>query len=129
MIKFGKESGFTAILLVVTVSLVVTSMVILTSLISIGSTRTIVALSDGEIALRAAESCVEDSLMILQKNPNYSGGKLIYPSGECDVSVSGIGGEKTITAFNSSGGYERKIEVVIFRPEAGEILIRSWKEI
>lgn len=84
-------------------------------------------LQQGVVTSQAAEAGIENALLLLLRNPNYSGE--ILNVGDETVTVDVLGTEtKTINSQASTTGFLRKIQVVT--NYANSILnVVSWKEI
>ncbi len=73
------------------------------------------------------ESGIEEAVLNLLRNQNYSGGTLNLDGNEITISVSGSN-PKTITSTTGFGNTKRTIEVVVSYSE-NNLSIISWKEI
>ncbi|HOZ55829.1 MAG: hypothetical protein BWY51_00637 [Parcubacteria group bacterium ADurb.Bin316] len=81
----------------------------------------------GEEAFALADGCMEEVLIRLKMDNNYSGGNLDLGSGNCIINISGDATYKIISAVsvvkNCSQGIEANISL------AGDILtINTWRE-
>ncbi len=83
-------------------------------------------LEQGSTAYSVAESGIENALLRLLRNPNYTGETLVVGSGSAQIVVTGTT-TKTITSTGTSGNFVRKIQVLV--GYTNNILsITSWKE-
>ncbi|MCB9812976.1 MAG: hypothetical protein H6772_01085 [Pseudomonadales bacterium] len=115
-------------ILITLLIVMVVGMIISTAAISwvidntIGNSQT----HQGLTALTAAESGIENAMLLLLRNPDYSGEVLEIADATVTVTVSGSD-EKTIISQSIENNYSRKIEVTA--TYINNILtITSWKE-
>lgn len=81
----------------------------------------------GNQAKTIAESGVENALINLLRNPNYSGETFAVGNGEVTIAVTGDT-TKTIISEGKDGNNIRKIEVIIQFTDF-VLNVQSWKEI
>lgn len=74
-----------------------------------------------------AESGVENALLRLLRDPNYTGEQLVLPNGTISISVSGVN-PKVITSQITFGGILRKVQVQVDYTN-NVLTVLSWKEI
>ena len=97
-----------------------------TMLIIVNSSNT-QKLEGGSIAYQIAESGIENALLRLLRNPNYTGeAGLTMGSGTADISVSGSN-PYTITSIGKSGSFSRTLQVIV--NYNGNMTISSWREV
>lgn len=97
-----------------------------TSLILINSRNT-QKMEGGQIAFQIAESGIENGLLRLLRNPNYTGeNNLNLGDGTADITVTGSN-PYTITSTGTSGNFTRTIQVNV--NYNGSMTINSWREI
>lgn len=83
-------------------------------------------LSDNAYAI--AESGIENGIVRLLRDTNYSGETLQLEGGSADVAVASASGNVyTITSLGTSSGFSRKLEVHLMYTNIMQIT--SWKEI
>jgi len=121
------KNGFIAISSILIIAAVVLTISITVSLLSIGEGQSALSLMKGEATLNLIEGCMEDAMLQISINPNYSGGLINRPEGACNIAVSNIGSDYTVTSTNTSTDYKRTIQSVVNRSSA--LMISSWKEI
>lgn len=81
----------------------------------------------GNVTFYIAESGIENALMRLLRDPNYSGETLTIEGGNAIIQVSGTN-PKTITSQGTIGNFSRTIQVRV--DYTNNILsVQSWKEI
>lgn len=82
--------------------------------------------SNGQTALANAETGIENALLQLERDPNYTGETLSLASGNTTTSVTGTS-TKTITAIGTAGQFKRT--VVATATYSGSIItLTSWTE-
>ena len=81
----------------------------------------------GTEAYSAAESGIENAIIQLLRNPNYTGETLSVGSNQAVVVVSGTS-PYTVTSTGTRGNYTRKVQAIIDYTD-GTLTITSWKEI
>jgi len=82
-------------------------------------------------ALTLAESGMENALIRLLRNPNYSGEILTLPTGTATIVVSNSGTNKIVTVTADTGellNSSRTIEVIVVEEE-GRSAVESWREL
>jgi len=84
------------------------------------------SISSGQIALQNAESGAENAILLLQRNPSYSGGTMTLNNGTATISVSGSG-TITIVSIGSTGNFQRKVTVTASQ-SANVINVTHWSE-
>lgn len=83
-------------------------------------------LEESEIAYNVAESGIENALLRMLRNPNYTGETLAVGSGTATITITGTN-PKTIVSEGRVGNFIRKVQVVA---DYSSILnITSWQEI
>lgn len=119
------KKGQTVITLLVFIAIAVT---LTTGAIFVGLTNFLTAtkIQQGEIAYFVAESGIENALLRLLRNPNYSGETLPVGEGTATVTVNGT--PKTVISEGKVGNFSRKIKVIV--DDSGYTLsILFWKEV
>jgi len=120
------KKGQTLLILLVFMIIAITVTSAATTLIIVNSANT-QKMEGGEVALHIAESGIENGLLRLLRNPNYTGeNDLTIGGGTVDISVTG-NNPYTITATGTSGIFTRIIQVVV--NYNGNMTITSWREI
>ncbi len=122
------KKSFIAISSVLIIAAVVLTIGITVSLMSIGEGQSALSLTKGEITLNLGEGCMEDALLQISKNSNYSGGMISQPEGICTITVLKAGNSYTVTSTNTATDYRRTIQAVVNK-SASNLIISSWKEI
>lgn len=78
-------------------------------------------------ALMTAESGMEEALMRLLRDPNYTGGALTLDATTATISVTGAN-PKTVLSSAQSGTVVRKIQAQISE-SSGVMTVTEWKEV
>src|ERR1035438_6680803 len=107
MIKRSNESGQTiiALLIFMLVAKTVTLAAIAIAITNIHSNN---SFTSGELALQNAQSGVENALILLERNPSYSGGSMTLDNGTATITVSGSG-TLNIVSVGAIGNFRRTI--------------------
>src|SRR3989344_9457916 len=124
--KFQIKSGQTLLMLMVfmIIAITVTSGAAGMILVNTANTQ---KMEGGTVAFQVAESGIENALLRLLRNPNYTGeNDLAIGNGMVDISVTGSN-PYTITSTGISGNFSRTIQIVV--NYNGNITITSWREV
>lgn len=124
------RSGQTLVFLLVFMAMstiITTAAVVMIILNSRSATR----MEQGIGTYQIAESGLEDALMRILRNPNYTTGgtpvTLTIGSGTATITVSGVG-TKTITSVGTDGGFRRELNATAAFVN-GSLLVTSWQEV
>lgn len=103
------------------------------SVVTLENVSSASAAEQGTIAYFAAESGIEDALLLLLRYPSssatpYTGGTTTYAQGQATVSVSSSSNTITITSVGSYMNAIRKVQVVETTGANGW-QVTSWQEI
>lgn len=124
IMKYKRGQTLLMLLVFMIIAIMVTSAA--TSLILINSRNT-QKMEGGEIAFQIAESGIENGLLRLLRNPNYTGeNNLSIGNGTVDIVVTGSN-PYTITSTATGGNFTRTLQVVV--NYNGNMTITSWREI
>jgi hypothetical protein len=124
---FSNQKGFMMILAVLLLLAVTGGLALTLSLLSIGSNQSEGALWNGEQALFFSESCLEEGLLRIKKEADYSGGTFQLPEGECELGVEKNGFSYSITAVGKGTDYQRSLRAEALLDASG-IHVSSWRE-
>lgn len=119
------KQGQTLLMLLVFMIIAITVTTAATSLILINSGNT-QKMEGGEIAFNVAEAGIENGLLRLLRNPNYTGETLSLNEGVTTIVVTGTN-PYTITSTGVNGNFSRVIQVIV--NYNGNMTITSWREI
>ena len=120
------KRGQTLLMLMVFLIIAVTVTSAAASLILVNTANT-QKMEGGTIAFQVAESGIENALLRLLRNPNYTGeNDLPIGNGTADISVTGTN-PYIITSTGISGNFSRTIQVVV--NYNGNMTITSWREV
>lgn len=125
-----RQSGFIAFTSLLVVSAATLAIAVSISLLGIGEAKSSLDFKKGQEALKIAESCLEEGLLRLRDNANYTGGSLNVGEGSCTINVRGSGNEKTINVSATITGalqYVKELEASTKRV-GNSINITSWEE-
>lgn len=86
-------------------------------------------LEQGTEVLTVAESGVENALLLILRNPNYTVTGLVLPvgSGNANVTVTGTS-TKTILSIGQEGNFVRKVQAIASFDANHQLRISSWAE-
>jgi hypothetical protein len=105
----GKQSGQTAVALLIFMMVVIT-LTAVAATITIVNVRSNNALAGGEQALAYAESGAENALERLLRDPGYTGETMSFADGAATISISGTVA-KTIVSEGTNGNQSRTVTV------------------
>lgn len=128
--KYDRESGVIALTSLLVISVVVLSVVVSSSLLGILSAQNSLVYKKGAEALHIAHGCVEEALLRLRNDTNYSGGSLQLSDGSCTITVTGSGNNRTIfisSQLSNPPRSTRELEVTVKRTGTS-ISILTWQE-
>ena len=124
--KFQIKSGQTLLMLMVFMIIAITVTSAAAGMILVNTANT-QKMEGGTVAFQVAESGIENALLRLLRNPNYTGeNNLAIGNGTVDISVTGSN-PYTITSTGISGNFSRTIQVVV--NYNGNMTITSWREV
>lgn len=125
MLQEKYNSGQALIMLIsfIAIGLTIISSSIFVNMIQSNTTTEV---QSGSSALNVAESGVENAMLRLLRNPNYTGETLSVDSGTSVTSVSGTG-PWTIVSTGEVGEFKRTLRVVV-SDSGGTLVVTSWKE-
>jgi hypothetical protein len=83
--------------------------------------------TQSERAFQAADSCLSEALLRLERDSAYAGGSLSVGTASCTISVSGAGASRTVAVTATAARAVRKLDVDIALT-AGEATIADWNE-
>lgn len=130
MIKKTKQQALALITVLIfgAFAMIVITFGITLMLIQTDSARQFLA---AQKALTLAESGMENALIHLLRNPNYSGEILTLPGGTATIVVSDSGSNKIVTVTADSGNSLNSIRTIqaLVVEENGQSLIESWQEL
>lgn len=125
--SLGNESGQVILTIVVfmVVMILVTTAATLTTVVN---TRNASIYEMGTRAYAIAESGAENALIILLRNPNYTGETLSLDGGEVVVTVNGSGSTRTVTSTSSLNAFSRTVRVQLTYTNS-VMTVTSWREV
>lgn len=122
------KQGFIAITTVLIISVVVIAIVATVFTLSVSESQSSLALAKGENALQFSEGCVEDVLLRIRADENYSATDIAYPDGNCQLDIAKDGTTWTVHVHSNIADYERSLNVVFERTLTG-IVMTHWEEV
>jgi hypothetical protein len=123
--KQNKEAGQTliALLIFMLVAMTITIAATAIAIINIQSNN---ALSTGSQALQNANSGIENALLLIERDPSYSGGTMSLNGGTATITVSGSG-SLTIVSVGTVGNFQRTVTATA-TDSANLLTLTSWSE-
>jgi len=121
-----KEAGqaLVTFLFFILISLTITSGAII---IIIANSMSASKAQEGALAYYAAESGVENALLRLLRDPNYTSETLVIGTGTAEITVSG-GNPKTILSVGQNGSFKRTVSAQATYNN-GYYMFSNWKEL
>jgi hypothetical protein len=120
------KGGFVAISTVLVLMAVMMSAVVAITYLSIGELQAGLVQIRGEESLGLVEGCVEDLLVNIRKNPNFSAASLTRPEGVCTFIYNSPGPNWDVTVSGNNSLSPRKIRVWFTR--GNTIGVAKWQE-
>ena len=124
--KKNTHRGHTLILLIVFTAIAVT-LTTAAALSTIINSDASVRLQEGYLILDQAESGVENAMLRLLRNPNYTGEVMTMGDTTVTIEVTGLN-PKTITSVATSAEYSRTVAATVV-DSGGALSISSWQEL
>ncbi|HCJ52510.1 MAG TPA: hypothetical protein DIS62_05230 [Candidatus Kerfeldbacteria bacterium] len=121
-----KPNGYialTSMLIILAATLVVAMSA---NLLSIDTGRTSVTLEDGMSSFALANTCLEEGLLRLRQDMNYTGGSLNAIDGSCTITVLANGTQRELTSEATVDSSTRHITVDV--DLASGFSFDSWRE-
>lgn len=124
MNKFQSGQALITLIFFVLIAITITSGAII--MIAVNSTS-LGKLQEGNISYDAAEAGIENALLRLLRDPNYTGETLTIDSTIVTITVSGSSPNYTITVVGT-GNFKRTVQVKMTYT-SGYYTFSDWKEI
>lgn len=119
-----KGQALVTLLFFVLISLTITSAAII---IIITNSLSASKLEEGNLAYYAAESGVENALLRLLRDPNYSGETLAVGNATAVITITGVN-PKTVVSVGQNGNFKRKVSAEMTYIN-GYYTFSNWKEL
>jgi len=120
--------AFTSLLVISAVALAIATSI---SLLGITEAKSSLDFKKGQEVLKIAEGCLEESLLRLRDDVNYTTGSLNLSGGSCNITVSGAGANRTISITATIPGppsYTKNLSATVKRA-GNSINLLTWQEI
>lgn len=123
------QQGQTLIVLLVFI-MVATIVISAATVLSIIQARSVGRFTSSEIAYTVAESGIEEAILRLIRNPNYTTSESILNVGgnNATFTITSNGSSKVIKSRGEVGSVQRIIQVDLTLNN-GQIILNSWKEV
>ena len=122
--NFQKGQALVTLLFFILISLTITSGAII---IIVANSISANKFADGTVAYYVAESGVENSLLRLLRDPNYTGEVLTINGATAIVTVSGSN-PKTVISIGQSGSFKRTVQAQL-NYSSGYYTVSNWREL
>jgi hypothetical protein len=125
--KFKEGQALIGVLAVIAVSIVLVSSLMMNSLISADSS---LKLRQSSIAISAADSYMQNALIKIIRDPNYTGETLTLDNGRVIIEVTGDNPKNvSIKSINSQNDILRQLSADVGYNASGAISVSNWTEI
>jgi hypothetical protein len=125
-----EENGFIALTSLLVISAVTLAIAMSVTVMGISSANSSLGYQKGQEAEKISESCIEETLIRLRSDGNFSGVSLTFGNGSCTATVSAQGDQRTISVTGTLPGppiFIKRLQALATR--AGKsITIYSWQE-
>lgn len=124
------KSGFIALTSILIIAAVILAISVSVPLLAIEEGKSALSFKKGRETLKIAEGCIEEAMLRLRDNANYTGGSLTVGDGSCTITVSGTGVNRTIdveASITTPVDYIRNIRVAVKRV-GNSINVLTWQE-
>jgi len=108
-----KQKGTIALISLLIITAVALAIGLSLNLLGLDEMRMGFRESKSSEAFYGAESCLEEALMRLKRDANYSGGTLQIGNGSCNIVITVNGSQRTITVSGTVNQLIRKIQTVV----------------
>ncbi|MFH0820933.1 MAG: hypothetical protein V1908_04115 [Candidatus Peregrinibacteria bacterium] len=124
---FRKTNGFSILIIIMVVSAVGLLVALTASTTGIQETQNNLRYGLSKNVFSAGNGCLEDALMSLNQNHNYSGSSLVVDGVSCTITISGSGTARTVDVVAVNDGYTRH-----FQADAdwnSSFAVTAWREL
>ena len=108
-----KQSGTIALISLLIITAVTLAIGLSLNLLGLDEMRMGFRGSQSSQAFHVAESCLEEALMRLKRDANYTGGNLSIGNGSCNIIITADGNQRTITVSGNIDQLIRKIQTTV----------------
>lgn len=128
--KTVKNQGYIAFSSLLVISAVVLAVSVSVALQGVTESQASLTYKKGQESLVAANGCVEEALIRLRDNVNYTGGNLSLGNSTCVIGLSGVGADRTIvvtSTISDPPDYVKHLQITVKRA-GNSVNILSWSE-
>lgn len=125
-----KKNGYIAFTSILIISVVALSVAMSITILGINEAKSSLTYKKGQETLKIAESCLEEALIKIRNNQEYSGETLNILNGSCTINIETISDTKTLSIGATLSGnpdYRRNITVEVIRV-ANDVIVTGWQE-
>lgn len=126
--RFLAARGFMAMSTVLIITAVVLLIATTVAMMGISEVQSSYALFQGEGNLALVEGCLEDYLLKIRADKNFSGGNIVRPEGVCAITIVSADPNWEIIVSSVNTLHQRRIRAVFMRNTSG-VMLSSWKEL
>ena len=119
--------AFTSLLIISAVALAIAASI---SLLGVDEAKSSLSFKKGQESLKLAEGCLEEALIRLRDDNDYTGGSLNLGDGSCTIGVSGEGNDRTITiqsTISDPPDYIKNLSATV-KLTGNSIKLVTWQE-
>jgi len=102
--------GYIALTSILVITAVVVGIIISITYLSIGELKNSLTLKKGKEVYLLAYGCVEEGLLNIRNDVNYTGTTLNIGNGSCTIAVSGTSSDKALSVIAEIGGPPRYVK-------------------
>lgn len=124
--KHNSKNGFITLISVLLLGAVGLAITVSLLLLGLSSSRTSFSLEQGTETSGIADTCAEDALERLRKNPSFTG-TVSFPlyDGTCSYTISGAG---LVQVTGTKDDFVRRIEITVTQTTPS-VVVGAWEEV
>jgi hypothetical protein len=121
------DRGIVALITIV----IIAAVIMILGIASVEMSRTDIIMSGqsdtGRYVLSIASACAEEALYRVKLDTAYTGGTIVIEDETCDVTVSGSGANRTITATADYDLHEKTVEMEVTLRQNASGQAKAWR--
>jgi len=107
------KDGYIMIITVIIIGAIVSVVLVETALTSITELQDASIYSHGVAARIQAESCMDEALIQVNRDNDYTGETLDLGSGTCDIAITGVDNSRTVSVTGELNDYEHSLSAEV----------------